>query len=665
MHYRPYIDGLRALAIILVLIYHGGLALFPSGFVGVDIFFVISGFLITGIIHHSLTQNTFSFIEFYNRRLWRLQPVFICLLLVTSLLTLALFLPEDLLDFNRSARKTSLWISNEFFNKTTTSYFSPDTHQLPLLHTWSLSIEWQCYLILPLLMYVLQKTFSKSLLPLIVLVLCLVSMLIAWYSSIQQPLQTYYQLSSRFFEFLIGAGIALIPPLKWTIPKKIHALIGMTALGSILYIAHLDHIIIGYPNIYALSICSATAALIMLGTIAPQEPISKMLSLKPLVFIGLLSYSLYIWHWMIFALVRYQGISETNSVLSLCYLCTFILGYLSWRYIEKPTRNYKTMPFGYSLVLLILLPIAVIHLNAQFIKGNSGFPQRFNQELVTIYQRLNQASNPQRPLCISNHKTDPAQCLLGDNTAPKAKALLIGDSFSNHYWGFIDTLAKHAQISVLAQATSSCLTLPGISLFDWWYFKNSVYAECKTETARYYQLIKDMHYDYVVIGQIWNNYLSESIINQPGDPRSLEHSKQRIEIALDMALKIITTSGAKPILIKSTAPMQEKSRDCFYQHIKRHRQYDPNECRFMLNNTDSDLWYEALFKRMQNKYKTLVIIDPKKIQCKQGICLADINGVPVYRDAGHITDYASYQLGDLYLAEFGNPMDRKGARGNL
>lgn len=162
MNYRPDIDGLRAIAILLVLIYHGGLSLFPSGFIGVDVFFVISGFLITTIIHESLNKNDFAFFDFYNRRLWRLQPVFVALIVVTTLLSVLFYLPDDLIEFSRSARKASLFISNLFFNKTTTGYFSPDTHQLPLLHTWSLSIEWQCYLVLPLVMYGLYRFLNKG-----------------------------------------------------------------------------------------------------------------------------------------------------------------------------------------------------------------------------------------------------------------------------------------------------------------------------------------------------------------------------------------------------------------------------------------------------------------------------------------------------------------------
>lgn len=132
MRYRPDIDGLRAVAILLVIFFHAGFKLFPSGFIGVDIFFVISGFLITSIIYGSLQNDRFSFVDFYSRRLWRLQPIFICLIVSTFVLSLIFYLPEDLIQYSKSARKTSLFLSNMFFERATKGYFSPNANQLPL-----------------------------------------------------------------------------------------------------------------------------------------------------------------------------------------------------------------------------------------------------------------------------------------------------------------------------------------------------------------------------------------------------------------------------------------------------------------------------------------------------------------------------------------------------
>lgn len=657
MIYRPDIDGLRAIAILLVLIYHGGFSLFPSGFIGVDVFFVISGFLITSIINQSLNNQSFSFIDFYNRRLWRLQPVFVCLLLVTIVCSVLLFLPDDLIQFGRSARKSSLFISNRFFNQTTTGYFLPETQQIPLLHTWSLSIEWQCYLLLPLVMYGLYRLLSKRIILPAVGLLTLLSFMITLRSSSDLPEQTYYQFSSRLFEFLIGACIALLPANRISLPQYAATIVGTISALTIVYIGSLNHLLPGYPDWYALAVCSATGVLIALGTFHSNHFLIRWLSFKPLVGIGVISYSLYIWHWAVFSFLRYQNVAETCWVLLLAYGSSVVLGYLSWRFIEKPARRYNQVQFRYTFVLLLVLPSLLTHLSSYFIRYYSGFPQRFDKELVRIYQQLNQFENSRRPLCISNPNADSNDlCRLGAITSHSKTGFIIGDSFSNHYWGLMDTLGKSAGVSMQAEGTSFCLTLPGIYLYDWWYFKNKTYQECYKQTQIYYNKIQKNQYDYVIIGQIWGEYLTDSLINSIGDKRSLPLAKYRFRGALERALKIITETGAKPVLIKSTAKTDYNARECVFKHFKLHRYYNQEECNFSLRLTDNERWIYSLFDEMKLKYPQLIVIDPKIVQCSSQSCRAEFNGVPVYRDTVHITDYASYQLGTLYLQQLGNPL---------
>lgn len=654
MKYRPDIDGLRAIAVILVLIYHGGLSFFPSGFIGVDVFFVISGFLITSIIHESINTGSFSFLDFYNRRLWRLQPVFICLLFVTTTLTLLFFLPDDLMQFSKSARKSSLFLSNLFFNKTTSGYFSPDTHQLPLLHTWSLSIEWQCYLLLPCLIYGLSRFLPKKYVSASVYVLTLIAFLNSLHNAQTVHGQTYYLLSSRIFEFLMGSCIALIPAITLKINPYFLNIIGCLALVMLLYMANLSPVLAGYPDEQALVVCLATGVLITLGRFFPQCFSSKLLSVKPIVFIGLLSYSLYIWHWVIFSLLRYQNSEETLAIQLFAYGVTFVLAYLSWRFIEKPAHHLRHTLFRYTFVLLVFIPILATHVTSYLIQLNNGFPKRFDGELASVYQQLEHYESKLRPVCIGEkHKEINMQCLVGSKKSNSKKAFMIGDSFSNHYWGFMDVLGQDADVTILMQGVSSCITLPGIYLYDWWHFKNQVYQTCYDLTQKYYQIIQNNHYDYVIIGQLWGNYLSDNIINHLGDKRSILLSKKRLEEALDKALELITTSGAKPVLIKATARMQTNAHDCFFKHIKLRKPYDSAACNFNLPKTDP--WMNHVFHKMKRKYPQLITLDPKKVQCIKGTCHAEINGIPVYRDVGHITDYASYQFGTLYLQKGSNP----------
>ncbi|KTD37415.1 acyltransferase [Legionella moravica] len=653
MNYRPDVDGLRAIAIIFVLFFHSGLSLFPSGFVGVDVFFVISGYLITSIIYQSLLNNKFSLISFYNRRLWRLQPVFICLLAVSLLMTLLFYLPDDLIIFGKSARKTSVFLSNLFFGKVTTGYFSPDSNQLPLLHTWSLSIEWQCYLLLPIALYFLHTFFGTRRIVRIIYILTVLFCAISLYCSSHAPMKTYYLLSSRVFEFLIGSCVAL-GQLRWSFNKYFINILSTLAIVTLFCIAMRQDVSLGYPNGYAFILCLATGILIATGQCEPKPVWSQILSTKPLVFIGLLSYSLYIWHWPIFVLIRYLNIEETSLVLLFAFCSVFIVAYLSWRYIEKPAAKANKTPFIKSAIILLAVPVSLAHISDFIIKNEEGLPQRF-AETSRLYATLNQYSDEQRPKCLQGKNIEiNHDCVLGAKNSGKKTGLLIGDSYSNHHWRFLDTIAKEADVSILAHATIACLTLPGIFQFDM-FIKNGVYQVCHDQTARYYSMIREHHYNYVILGENWYGYLGDKIINRTDDQRSYALTQERIKQGLDDALQIIVASGAKPVLIKSIASTQRNPHECFFEHIKRRSSYNSEQCEFDLIPGDQQ-WFDDLFAQMKQKYPQLVVIDPQKVLCPNGRCKADIDGVPVFKDEGHITDYASYQLGRAYLQQYPNPL---------
>jgi peptidoglycan/LPS O-acetylase OafA/YrhL len=635
--YRADVDGLRAIAILFVLVYHGGLTLFPSGFIGVDIFFVISGFLITTIIHGSLENNQFSLMDFYNRRLWRLQPVLISLIIVTLILTLCLYLPEDLIQYSRSARVLTI----------------------PLLHTWSLSIEWQCYFILPILLYLLHRLVNQKKFNFTIYMLAVSSMCLSIYLSKTAPAAGYYQFTSRIFEFLIGSCVAVGNFSRFNIHRYLLMLLGGSALICLFYVASQHHILIGYPNFYTLLICLAAAILIAIGKINPKHQLTSYLSFRPLVFIGLLSYSLYIWHWIIFALVRYENINETNLMRGIAYLATFTLAYFSWRFIEKPTRVYNQMKFHYTFIVLVIFPILLTHVSSYLIKSHAGYPHRFNPSYIYQYDQLTQHEIPLRTVCMDENIVGiNPRCILGATQVHSKKGLMIGDSFSNHFWGLMDVIAKSANVSITAQAIPACLALPDIQLYDHWFKnKHDIYHHCAEQTKRYFQMIKTNHYDYVILSQNWRSYLSDHVIHHLDDQRSVELAKKRIQLSLEKALAIINQSGAKPVLITAQVPLDKHKYDCILTYFKHHQVYHPGQCNFTWTaSAAEDLWFAKLFHHLHELYPTLIIIDPKKVQCSKHQCQVDINGVPIYRDIAHITDYASVQLGNLYLQKYKNPL---------
>lgn len=651
--YRSDIDGLRAIAVLFVVIFHSYDNLIPSGFIGVDIFFVISGFLISSIIRQQLIDNSFSFSDFYRRRLWRLQPALLLVMLFVLVITSILYLPDDYVDAMNSEKYTSLFLSNQYFSRVTTSYAAQDSVYLPLLHTWSLAIEWQWYLFMPPALFLLHRLchryhFNKVG---VVLLISLLTVALSLYLSSNYPTKSYYLFSTRIFEFMIGVIISYIPQEKKR-RKITDNILSIFSFFILLFIAISDSVLPGYPNLYTIGVCICAAIIIYTGK--NKTIIYKALSINVIVFIGTISYSLYLWHWPVFAAARYIGYFETNTEKLSAILITLILSYISYSYIENELKKSK-LNFKYTLLILFVIPVIISLVLSKVTEKNTGFSFRLGSEYLKMEKALKDHQYENRSLCLSNDSVvADGVCHTGKKNADK-KAFLFGDSHSNHFWGFMDVVGKDANMDVKAQATSSCLTLPGVYLYDWWNYKNTVYQRCYDDTKKYYNEVKAGNYDYVIIAEVWANYAGDNVINQIGDTRTVKESRSRTEKALREALDIITESGAKPVIFKAINPMPQNFMTCFYQNVKLRRDYRNNNCNSGTFNGDEQEWFSQLFVTLKKEYPSLVVIDPKDIQCDTGTCLTDIDGIPVYRDVGHLTDYASVIFGKWYLDKYQNP----------
>lgn len=653
--YRADIDGLRAIAVLLVLVFHGGLTLFPSGFIGVDIFFVISGYLTSSIILRSMEKGTFTFSGFYARRIWRLQPAVLALLVGTLALATVLYLPFDYVNFLKSEKYTSLLLSNQYFGKATDGYATADAATLPLMHTWSLAIEWQWYIVLPLGLWLLNRSLSKRQLGYACVLLTVLSFGAALYISKAFYGHGYYFFTTRIFELMIGSCVAVLGNGRQQPGKVTASAIALVAMLVIVFSALQIIPVASYPDHHALLVCLATAALLFVG---PSSITSKLLSARPMVLIGLISYSLYLWHWPIIATVNYLGMEKTPTVIACYFALTFVLATLSYLLVEKPLRHSR---LGFTKTFVLMLVVPAIALSALHAAGKKadGWPARFDYGTDNVLTRLKAAEVPHREKCLEGARDgSDERCLMGDVQSP-TKALLIGDSFSNQDWGFIDTLAKDANISVMAQSYSACLTLPGVYLYDWYKFKE-LYITCHAASADYYQLIKKNQYQYVMIGQVWENYVnSDKVVTALADERTQALSNQRLEVALLEGLRIIREAGAIPVIVKANMLMPHGVNNCVYRNIKLRGLFgvaaESAHCNQQPWDGVENPRLTALFKAAQQAYPELIIIDPKDAQCQDGACLMAIDGVPVYRDIGHITDYASYWFGQQYLQHKGNP----------
>ena len=435
MKYRSDIDGLRAVAILPVVAYHAGLALVPGGFVGVDVFFVISGYLICRLINDEIKDGSFTVAAFYKRRVMRLFPALFAMLLATSVLAYLFLLPIELKEFSDSMIAAVTYVSNIFF-ALTTGYFDAPAETKPLLHTWSLSVEEQFYIVCPLFMLACHR-FCPRRLNALIAIGALLSFAAAVLAYSRNPTFAFFLTPFRAWELLLGALIGLrFFPAPATSDLK--SVLGGAGLALVLFA------VFGFSRDTPLPLATATAcvgtALIIHSSENGISVVGRLLSWRPAVFIGLISYSLYLWHWPIMVFQRSDGILfEQASVTAKLGLIAISIGVacLSWKFIELPFRiRNKTMSvrlaFGGALASM-----AVVGALGATALALNGAPYRFPQSVVSIgsYLGYNPAAAFREGQCYlgANRQTfDTKTCLTKDATRPNY--LLIGDSHAAQLW---------------------------------------------------------------------------------------------------------------------------------------------------------------------------------------------------------------------------------------
>ena len=341
--YRADIDGLRAIAVLSVIFFHTGIPGFGGGFVGVDVFFVISGYLITSIILKDIKSEQFSISRFYERRIRRIFPALFPVIAFTLVVATFLFDPIPFKLFGESITATTLFCSNFLF-WIESGYFDADSITKPLLHTWSLAVEEQFYIFFPLLLIAINR-FSKKRYLLWILGIALISFFANVYGVYTHPVGTFYLVPTRAWELLFGSLLSLevIPELKSNVHRNI---VSLTGLGFIVFSVCFYSKTTLFPGVSALIPVLGSSFIIYSG-IGGTSIVKKMLSLKPMVSIGLISYSLYLWHWPLIVFSKYMIFRDLAPLEIIgIILTTFLISILSLKFIEQPFRG--TTPFIYN-----------------------------------------------------------------------------------------------------------------------------------------------------------------------------------------------------------------------------------------------------------------------------------------------------------------------------
>lgn len=442
MKYRDDINGLRAVAVLPVLFFHAGLGAFSGGFVGVDIFFVISGYLITRIIHDEIVAGNFSIARFYERRIRRILPALFAVMAFTTILACFLLIPPDLASYGKSVSATTAFVSNIFFWKGA-GYFEGQSDLKPLLHTWSLAVEEQFYIGFPLLMMLIARRL-KGAFSLWIGIFAFLSFVLCAVAVEFRPSAAFYLSPMRAWELMAGSLLAVgaFPRVYGRVANDFLAVLGfMLILLPIFFYSHDTK----FPGVSALPPVLGAALIIYTGE-HQATFISRLLSIRPMLWIGLISYSLYLWHWPLIVFWRYFRVEKIGLLESLCLIAVSILfAKLSWSYVEQPFRSAKKtgdgqIPSRSKLFMTTTAYLLAIGLGGFYIAVQGGFPKRFAEQ-YPYYQgaaeRKQQAQASYRyGECFFADAGELDVAALSSCARPQEVPgyLLFGDSHAAHLW---------------------------------------------------------------------------------------------------------------------------------------------------------------------------------------------------------------------------------------
>ncbi len=455
--YRPDIDGLRAVAVVLVILFHAKLG-FTGGFAGVDVFFVISGFLITGLILKQQEANTFSLAHFWERRIRRILPAAFVLVAVTVAAGSLFLLPEDFEELAISAVAQQFLLANFYFWRNT-GYFAGPAETKALLHTWSLAVEEQFYLGYPFLL-VLCSRLTRRATFFVLFCLALASFGLAEWSVRTDPSAAFFLLPARMWELLLGALLVLTPqPTNWKAPWR--ELCAWTGFAGIITAGLLFDSRTPFPGTAALLPCVGTAFVIYASSASPTS-LGNMLSNKKVVFVGLISYSLYLWHWPALALLHYWfGHNVPLLYRMTAIVMSFLCAYLSWRFVETPFRQgFKQVGLKQTATIATVAAVILIGCGL-WIKRSRGFPERLPEHVQQLVEQNHIRQHFRTSIQQVQRGELPA---VGVERAPNKPIdfLVWGDSHAMAIGELFHTLGKTNGLSGIIAAKPATMPLLGV-----------------------------------------------------------------------------------------------------------------------------------------------------------------------------------------------------------
>lgn len=649
--YRPDIDGLRAIAVLSVVGFHAFPSLLKGGFIGVDIFFVISGFLISSIIFGSLEQNNFKITEFYSRRIRRIFPALLLVLLTCYLLGWFTLFANEYRQLGKHIFSGASFISNITL-WTESGYFDNSAETKPLLHLWSLGIEEQFYIIWPLLLYFAWKR-KMSILSLVIAV-CFISFTLNVGRVHRDVIGAFYAPQTRFWELLLGSLLAyltLYPQKYWAVLNKLNLKLKKpiaqtlnsnllispnmrSVFGGILIILGILFIIKerAFPGWWALLPCSGAVLIISAG---PNTWLNrKILSNKILVWFGLISFPLYLWHWPLLSFARIVESQVPSPKIRLfIVLVSIILAWLTFELIEKPIRRHGQR----KIVIALFMSMVMVGLIGFYCYKQNGFLTR---PLVKNTEKAySQFVGPlwkytQNDTCLKRFPFAEAKdytwwfCMLTKDEKPNL--ILLGDSLANQLYAGLSQNSVFSKYNILSIGTCDPAEVDQSKLT-----KNYTRSPCSGD--------RQLHQQEFINHVIEKNadslkYAILSLGGSVSDPDYIFRLKRRVDFLEKNHLKVIIFM--RPLSF--TTNIQK----CFPRPFS---STPPAKCEFSAAQREE---IKTLFKPLREYFAKsnpqVIFFDQNDLFCSNGKCSMVRNGMPLMRDDIHISEYASIKVSKLF-----------------
>ena len=623
--YRPDIDGLRAVAVLVVVLFHAGLG-FPGGYVGVDVFFVISGFLITSLIWKDLQLGRFTLAHFWERRARRILPALLLVSMATLIAGWFLLMAPDFASLGKSAAYQAVFGANVYY-WLHANYFSAPAEQQPLLHTWSLAVEEQFYMVVPLLFMWLFRVplLRRRAVAFAVLALGLVcGLALSTYAVAKHPIAAFYLLPFRAWELALGSLLALIPASRFEPRRICSETLAILGLGLILSPALLYQKETPFPGLAAIPPCVGTALIIWSNLPSPTL-VGKMLSWRPVVFVGLISYSLYLWHWPLLAFSKYWALQPLPLGYRVALVVVALaLAIASWRFVETPMRQRRLCSSRKSIFAFAGIGLTTLLLTGTFVTAQRGVPQRLPKRVALYSEALSERPN----LYELNTKDilDGNLVPFGSETkgAP-VRVLVWGDSHAKAALPAFDVLCRERGISGRAATHSS--TTPVLGYYN--DFSASAYGLGR-ESLRFNEAV----FDYIRSNKIPDVVLIANWSSLPPQPR--DANSVGLQRGLISTVRRLAGLGARPWILLQV-PIQPfnvpkaLARAAMFHEDLAPLCARPGDWNGLLGNGNGFL------AQLSTVGARLIDPRPRFLDPQRTHYVVSANGIPLYYDEQHLT----------------------------